>query len=84
MDDYHQRPKLSNFGIDPWKDLYTNLVFYEEVEHVFGKKGHNGWKVKVNKNLTTAIFCALLKLYKDVYAHPPLMVITQQSFCVVG
>jgi hypothetical protein len=71
VDDYHQRLKLSNFGIDPWKDIYFSLDSDEEVVDVFGKRGHNGWKVKVNENLTTTNFCALLKFYEDVYAHPP-------------
>jgi hypothetical protein len=38
VDDYHQRLKLNNFGMDPQKDLNFCLVSIEEVEHVFGKK----------------------------------------------
>jgi hypothetical protein len=83
VDDHHQRLKLSNFGMDPQKDLNFCLVSIEEVEHVFGKKRQNGWKIKVNEILTIANFCALLKLYEDIYAHPPPLAPPHGDYLIV-
>jgi len=59
-------------GLDPHKYVYLNLISNEDLESVFGKRGHNGWKMKVNENLTITSCFALLKLYEVVYAHLPL------------
>ncbi len=71
MDDYHQKFKLSNMGLDPCKDVYLNLISNEELESVFGKRRQNGWKMKVNENLTNTSCFSLLKFYEVVYAHLP-------------
>ncbi len=38
LDDYHQRLKLNNVGLNPHKDVDSNLVSNEELESVFGKR----------------------------------------------
>lgn len=58
-------------GLDPRKDVDFSFVSNEELESVFGKRGQNGWKVKVNENLTITSCFALLKLYEAIYAHLP-------------
>jgi hypothetical protein len=56
-------------GLNTRKDIYFSLVSNEELESVFGKRGQNDWKVKVNENLIMASCFALLKLYEVVYVH---------------
>jgi hypothetical protein len=47
-------------GLDPHKDVDFSLVSNEELESVFGKKGQNNWKVKMNEHLTATSCSALL------------------------
>jgi hypothetical protein len=58
-------------GLNPHKDVDSNLVSNEELESVFGKRGLNGWKMKVNENLTITSCYALLKFYEAIYVHLP-------------
>jgi hypothetical protein len=62
--------KLNNIDIDPCKSLDSNLVVHGELEKVFGKQKHNGFKPKLNEHLIAINCDAFLKLYKIVYAHP--------------
>jgi hypothetical protein len=71
LDEYHQRFKLNIVGLNPHKDVDFSLVSNEELESVFGKRRQNGWKVKVDENLTATSCFALLKLYEVVYVHLP-------------
>jgi hypothetical protein len=58
-------------GLDPCKDVDFSLVSNEKLESVFGKRGQNGWKEKVNENLIITSCFALLKHYEAIYAHLP-------------
>jgi hypothetical protein len=71
MDDFHKNLKLFNVGMDPWKGIDSNIVFHANLEKFFGKRTQNGWKPKPNDHLIVANCGALVKLYEDVYAHPP-------------
>jgi hypothetical protein len=51
-------------------DLDPDLVTNAELEEVFRKRGHNGWKPKPNDKLIIINYATLLKLYEVVYAHP--------------
>jgi hypothetical protein len=53
------------------QDMDSNLVAHEELQKVFGKRKHDGFKPKPNEHSTIVNCDALLKLYKIVYAHPP-------------
>ncbi len=61
MDDFYRNLKLCNVGIDIRSDINLDLVTNVELEEVFGKKGHNGQKPKLNNKLTIANYAALLK-----------------------
>jgi hypothetical protein len=71
LDDLHKNLKLNNVCVDPHNALDSDLVLCVEVEEVFGKRTHNGWKPKLNEHLTPTNCVTLLKLYESVYAHPP-------------
>jgi hypothetical protein len=63
----------------------SSLVAHEELEKVFGKREHDGFKPKPNEHSTIANCDALLKLYKTVYTHPLIMAnipnFSQRLFC---
>jgi len=60
-------------------------VTHEELVSTFGVKQQNGWKAIVSEFLTMQDSEVFLKLYEDVYAHPPPNGVTiQPFFCVVS
>jgi len=65
MDDFYRNLKLCNVGIDIRNNLDPNFVTNVELEEVFGKRGHNGWKLKPNDKLTVENYATLLKLCRN-------------------
>jgi hypothetical protein len=58
-------------SLNPCKDIKESLVTHEELVSTFGGRQQNGWKAIVSEFLTMQDCEVFLKLYEDVYAHPP-------------
>jgi hypothetical protein len=57
--------------MDLWKDIKFDIISHADLKKFYGKRTQNGWKLKPNDHLNIVNYGALLKLYEDVYAHPP-------------
>jgi hypothetical protein len=67
------------------KTLDSNLVTHVELKKIFGKREYNGFKPMPNEYLIVVKCDVLLKLYKSMYVHiPMIMASILQFFSKVG
>lgn len=56
----------------------------KELTYVSSAKQQNEWKTIVNEFLTEEDYETFCKLYENVYAHLPQMVVTKLFSCAIG
>lgn len=79
LDDLQKNLKLNNIGMDPSKDLNSNIIVHAKLEKVFGKRKQNGQKPKPNEHLNVVNYEVILKFYEVIYSHP----LDNGQYCVV-
>ncbi len=79
-----EKLEFDDASLDPHKDIKESLVTHEKLVYTFGVRQQIGCKAIVNEFFIVQDCEVLLKLYKDVYAHPPQNGNYLAIFCVVG
>jgi hypothetical protein len=71
VSDFAKNLRLGSKGLHVHKEITMSLVFDNEITYVFGVRQPSGWKVNINECVIAKDYETLLKLYEDVYTHPP-------------
>jgi hypothetical protein len=71
LKDFFMNLNLMNKSWDSQWNVNSFVLIHEKLKIAFGKREHNGWKVRPNELIICSNYARLQKLYELVYGHVP-------------